>query len=115
VNERDGYLRLAIELADEARQKANAGNHERAQSYAAVAQAYASIVQAWGDYQPSVPEQRAPAKPLPEWCGECEGPEPGRRIIDGPDAGGLPTVKWCPRCEPRSWEYQASHAAPTEG
>ena len=39
----------------------------------------------------------APAKPsLPEWCGECEGSEPGRRMIEHPDG----RFGKCPRCHP---------------
>lgn len=51
---------------------------------------------------------KASTDPLPDWCGECDGPEPGRRLVDVPVPPGEPRlVKWCPRCEPRSPEYQA--------
>lgn len=62
-----------------------------------------------------IPKAKTPLPPLPEWCGECDGPEPGRRMVDVPVPEGKPALaKWCPRCEPRSLEYQAAHAA-TEG
>lgn len=54
---------------------------------------------------------KSSARPLPEWCGECDGPQPGRRMVDVPVPEGEPRlVKWCPRCEPRSAEYQAANS-----
>nr|WSZ21170.1 hypothetical protein OH837_48865 [Streptomyces canus] len=60
------------------------------------------------DHIPKASEGPRPERQLPEWCGECDGPEPGRRMVDVPVPPGEPRlVKWCPRCEPRSPEYQA--------
>lgn len=57
-----------------------------------------------------------PSNPLPEWCGECDGPEPGRRFLDVSVPEGEPKlVRWCPRCEPRSAEYQAAQARKLNG
>lgn len=58
-----------------------------------------------------IPAARTSTPPLPEWCGKCDGPEPGRRMVDVPVPDGQPKlVRWCPRCEPRSPEFQAAQA-----
>lgn len=100
----------SLALAMEAERLADAGEYEGAQAYAAVAHAYAVIAPSWPDTPTEVPEQRETAPPLPDWCGECGGPEPGRRMVDVQvPEGDRPQVKWCPQCEPRSPEYQAVH------
>lgn len=100
----------SLALAMEAERLADAGEYEGAQAYAAVAHAYATISASWIDGPMEVPEQQEPAPSLPEWCGECDGPQPGRRTVDVQVPPGEPRkVKWCPQCEPRSPEYQADH------
>lgn len=51
---------------------------------------------------------------LPEWCGECDGPGSGERLVDVPGEG-LPKVMRCPRCNPRSAQYQAANTASADG
>jgi hypothetical protein len=66
-----------------------------------------SDIPAFYSHVDRIPESSA--RPLPDWCGKCDGPEPGRRMVDVPVPEDEPRlVKWCPRCEPRSPEYQAA-------
>lgn len=118
MSSREKHLSLAITFASQAQELAGAGEYEGSRAAAAVSQAHAAIAQAWGDYEPPVAVTR-PREPLPEWCGQCDGPEPGRRLVDTPPQPGrencLPPIAWCPRCEPRSPHYQAAHPAPQNG
>ena len=113
MNGRDKHLMLAIELADTARELASEGDHEAARAHASVAQAYAAVAQAWGDYEPARPPVPTETETLPEWCGECDGPEQGRRWVPAPVRPGEekhePRLMRCPKCDPLSHQYKAAH------
>jgi hypothetical protein len=106
VDTREKNLMLALELADMARELMSEGDYQAATAHASVSQAYAAVAGAWGDFEPPVVAK--PREPLPEWCGMCEGPEPGNRVVEAPIRPGedRPRLMWCPRCEPRSKKYR---------
>jgi hypothetical protein len=107
VDAREKNLMLALELADMARELMSEGNYDAATAHASVSRAYAAVAGAWGDYEP--PAVTKPTEPLPAWCGECEGSDLARRLVEVPTQVGEenypPRLAKCPRCNPYSKQY----------
>lgn len=54
----------------------------------------------------------APKLVLPEWCGQCEGPELAMRQVEHAPLPGEDSPRFgkCPRCNPNSRVYKRNHA-----
>lgn len=112
-SQRDRHVLRAVDAADQSRELADAGEYEGAAAFAAVAQAYAAIAREVGANGPvSFTQPKAPTN-LPAWCGECDGPEVGRRWVAAPIRPGEeqyePRLMRCPRCGPQTAQAQDAH------
>lgn len=110
MSTRAEHLAAALTAADIAQDLAQAGEYEGAAAYAAVAQAYAAVADAWIDSEPVTVTK--PREPLPEWCGECDGPDLARRWVEAPGQSNedKPSMVRCPRCNPHAPQSQAARS-----
>lgn len=104
------HLTSAEELLYQARQLLREGRTSTAADHARVASAF---LEAAGARERIIPEPppvtAARPLPLPEWCGNCDGPEIGLRWVQvtAPDEAHVRMAK-CPDCHPAAPQYLAS-------
>lgn len=112
------HLTTAEELLDRARDLLASDRPSSAVAHARVA---AAFLQAANARQLLIPDPgevpAARSEPWPEWCGTCEGPAPGLRMVDITVPGEHPRMAKCPKCHPGSPQYSreagaAGHSQP---
>lgn len=107
------HLTAAEELHHKARQLLEEGRHRAAAGHTQLASAYMEAAEARERIIPDSPLlPTARLGPLPEWCGQCDGPDLALRWVQVTLPGEKIRMAKCPTCHPAAPRYLAPAAEP---
>ncbi|WP_146074936.1 hypothetical protein [Streptomyces sp. Ru73] len=111
------HLLRAEELLAQASEEILHGSYRAANTLTSLSVAYLEAAHARReviDEPPSFNEQNI-RRQLPDWCGECDGPDLALRWIsvERPNGSGMSLAR-CPDCNPHSDRYQATTSQPQQ-
>ncbi|MFF7191412.1 hypothetical protein ACFZAR_40910 [Streptomyces sp. NPDC008222] len=103
------HLAAAEEIAAAAHQRLINGELDLARAYSDMATLHLRLAHARHTIIGNNPPPTAPAVDLPDWCGNCDGPDLGLRwvTVAGPD--GTEAMRRCSTCNPYAHKNNMPH------